>query len=517
MQDWKRRRIIKVWRDWCDRTTFHGFNELQYLTGRVYKGIFWSCLIAAATAATAYGIVEILRGYASKPTAMSLEKDQLSSMALPDLMVCSGAILNASLLRADGASEDLINGLIVAMQGDPALLVTRFQEPSVRRSSVDRWEIEMRDFEKRNNISSINELAIRYHVQCRAFVLGCAVFSEEDAHDCCGGAELILDPEYFGCYRLSGFGQQTWLGDRAGVSVIFKTSLEDDNPYANSTGSATPTLTQLKDGVAIQPVPIMYPHDLYKIRIPGDSIADVSLQWHETNLIHSQQQPCYRLKANLPLAEQAAHTEAACYNVLWGKAFASECGCNAFSLPHRQGIKDCGAFDFLSCFILNRTSHDRIMTEAIRAQRSCLPVCQQIQLTPIIGHMRLKRDILDILGHRGPEYENTSLSVVSVYYRSLTRTKNTEIFLYPPETFISNIGGQIGLWMGCSILTVVQALAYLLKCCQIAVSKRESWTESKSVADTVRRKFSSVDASPDPDQTSQGSKDLSDPVFSVTL
>lgn len=37
MQKWKKTRMFKVWQNWCDRTTFHGFNELQYFTGPLYK------------------------------------------------------------------------------------------------------------------------------------------------------------------------------------------------------------------------------------------------------------------------------------------------------------------------------------------------------------------------------------------------------------------------------------------------------------------------------------------------
>ena len=51
-------------------------------------------------------------------------------------------------------------------------------------------------------------------------------FQGTELRDCCVNSTLILDPEYFACHRLGPFGNQTWLGDKAGVSVVFRFVLQ---------------------------------------------------------------------------------------------------------------------------------------------------------------------------------------------------------------------------------------------------------------------------------------------------
>lgn len=65
-----------------------------------------------------------------------------------------------------------------------------------------------------------------------------------------------------------------------------------------------------------------------------------------------------------------------------------------------------------------------------------------------------------------------------------------EIYIYTLDTFISNVGGQIGLWMGCSVLTVIQGMAYLLECLRVALTKSEKWTRKKTLAKAIGKRLS---------------------------
>lgn len=127
--------------------------------------------------------------------------------------------------------------------------------------------------------------------------------------DCCENASLILDPEYIGCYRLQNLGRQSWfaspvwmkpnkswlwtrIGERAGVGIIFKTSFDDFGD----------TLAALRDGVSVQLVPEEEPEDLYKLPIPGNTMAYLGLQRKEIYRMSSQKEPC---KAYQPLHSPA--------------------------------------------------------------------------------------------------------------------------------------------------------------------------------------------------------------------
>ena len=61
------------------------------------------------------------------------------------------------------------------------------------------------------------------------------------------------------------------------------------------------------------------------------------------------------------------------------------------------------------------------------------------------------------------EAEVASLSKVAIFYRSSDKTVVETRVQYSVLTLVANFGGSLGLWLGASIVTVVQVLFYAVK------------------------------------------------------
>jgi hypothetical protein len=54
-----------------------------------------------------------------------------------------------------------------------------------------------------------------------------------------------------------------------------------------------------------------------------------------------------------------------------------------------------------------------------------------------------------------------NLAMVDIYFDDLKYTKLEETKADLPASLVSDVGGQLGLWLGCSILTLVELLNFV--------------------------------------------------------
>ena len=57
-------------------------------------------------------------------------------------------------------------------------------------------------------------------------------------------------------------------------------------------------------------------------------------------------------------------------------------------------------------------------------------------------------------------------SVIDVYYELLETEVATEYLADQPSSLVSDLGGQFGLWIGMSMITMMEILYFAIKCCR---------------------------------------------------
>ena len=65
------------------------------------------------------------------------------------------------------------------------------------------------------------------------------------------------------------------------------------------------------------------------------------------------------------------------------------------------------------------------------------------------------------------EHLKDNLLLLDIYYEEMSYMKNIEAKADTLSSLVSDLGGQLGLWLGCSILTIVE----IIYCCFWAIPK----------------------------------------------
>ncbi|XP_028399164.1 acid-sensing ion channel 2-like [Dendronephthya gigantea] len=83
------------------------------------------------------------------------------------------------------------------------------------------------------------------------------------------------------------------------------------------------------------------------------------------------------------------------------------------------------------------------------------------------------------------ESQNLSIEsgtlTLSVFYSDLNYEKIEEKFSYGTTNLLADIGGQLGLWIGISVLTVCELLELILKLVSLAYAKFKIRNDDKRV------------------------------------
>lgn len=107
-----------------------------------------------------------------------------------------------------------------------------------------------------------------------------------------------------------------------------------------------------------------------------------------------------------------------------------------------------------------KCEEDEVISRSRKCLSTCIPVCEQWMYK-----------------HSTIIFENFNSSI---YLRLLYNPSDgiltyEEVPTYNFDTFISNIGGQLGLWLGASVVSVFQIIYYMC----LAIFHREDKTANK--------------------------------------
>lgn len=103
---------------------------------------------------------------------------------------------------------------------------------------------------------------------------------------------------------------------------------------------------------------------------------------------------------------------------------------------------------------------DEIISRSKKCLSTCIPVCEQ---------WMFKHSTLIFDNH------NLSIYIRLLYNPSDGILTYEEVPTYNFDTFISNIGGQLGLWLGASVVSIFQIFYYAC----VAMFRREEKSVSK--------------------------------------
>ncbi|XP_073819618.1 pickpocket protein 28-like [Musca autumnalis] len=146
------------------------------------------------------------------------------------------------------------------------------------------------------------------------------------------------------------------------------------------------------------------------------------------------------------------------------------CGCVKFSMPRTPDTPVCGE-DKIHCYDAAEDSllfkefteglKDILMNEHIETECNCMPACTSLDYNTEISQANFDLfNMLEAIGSEGYLKDNpgVEMSRLSIYFKDNQFITSKRSELYGVTDFLANCGGIFGLFMGFSILSMVEML-----------------------------------------------------------
>lgn len=137
------------------------------------------------------------------------------------------------------------------------------------------------------------------------------------------------------------------------------------------------------------------------------------------------------------------------------------CKCVTFGMPRLPNIPICRRFSELKCVKMVENSLMQQVLNKTAISYNCLPACRSISYDAEISMARLDR-----YNHQRAMGQSVKLQSKRRYTRVFISFKDEQFFssrraeVYTTIDFIANCGGILGLFMGISILSIVEVVYF---------------------------------------------------------
>eukprot|EP00062_Callorhinchus_milii_P019925 gi/632974997/ref/XP_007903982.1/ PREDICTED: amiloride-sensitive sodium channel subunit gamma [Callorhinchus milii] len=251
-------------------------------------------------------------------------------------------------------------------------------------------------------------------------------------------------------------------GSQNGLKVTLHLDEDEYNPYlVTSTGAKIVVHDQSEHP---------FVEDL-GIAIPAGMETSIGLDLTESHKLGGPYSDCIE---DLPEDNlyNKSYSLQMCLHSCFQKEMVQTCGCGHYEKPLPPGAQYCDYNRFPGWIYCYYRLRDRFHREQLVCQELCRQACHCKEWTLMTSVAQWPAQsaedwVLRLLswerGRDGNKTLSTSeLASLDIYYADLSVRNITEKPANTMVTLLSNFGGQLGLWMSCSVICVIEIVEVLL-------------------------------------------------------
>ncbi|KAK6760068.1 hypothetical protein RB195_021547 [Necator americanus] len=302
--------------------------------------------------------------------------------------------------------------------------------------------------------------------------------------------KLHIDPSFGNCYTFNADPDNVQASSRAGPSHGLRLMV-----FVNAS-DYLPTTEAIGVRIAIHgqrecPFP-----DTFGYSAPTGAVSSFGISLRKVNRL--QNGDCFNADMPLPpgyIYRDYKYEPEGCYRNCYQKRIISRCGCADPRFPSPSS-------SIRICDPRNEQTRDCLLSESVRMIKRkscrCTHACKQDVYTTTYsaakwpsGSVRMECTEKDC-----NSYFSEHAAMLEIYYEQMSYEVLRESESYSFVNLISDIGGQMGLWLGASVLTAIEILIFFISVVSIALSSRlrymdklntEKEREKKSEPDVNRK------------------------------
>lgn len=448
-------KLSSRFKNYIQSTTAHGVVHIFIGKSHIRRA-FWLLVVLASASACLANCIDRILFLASGPTTTTITLKRRQEIDFPAVTICNLNMLRRDYVQSLGLGEVVVD-LLLADPDEPDPIPNCMNQ---LRNLSDLPDITYEEMFKQGG------------QDIQKFIIGCEYFGERCNVSLTNFVPTLTRQGY--CYTFNGGSQDQPIrttmgtGSTLGLRLVFDI---DHDQYLTS-----PNLdVGVKIAVHQQTVP-PEPDD-QGIAVPTSTNAFISLR--QLNVIDKTGENCVAEEEvsslNFLRNETPIYSFAACNIDCFYTQVADNCNClisDQFSpdVDNYTSLRLCTIRD-TCCVLLQQTT-----AIACPCTPSCNSTFYQVTNSYSFFPAAFASRVINLTA-----LNEEDILMTNIFYESLIITEEVTTYAYNVVSLLSDIGGQLGLFLGVSVISVVELLMWVLD----EVKDRCGLNESK-IIDSMR-------------------------------
>jgi Amiloride-sensitive sodium channel len=387
-----------------------------------------------ALAGFAYQCRNVVVDYVQNPLVTELEMVHSSNIHIPDIALCSTLRLNATSMATDGnvsaGAVELIFRHFTQYESDQLSPAAKM-DPATAAESLREWSGNLRD------------LVWRHRLDCEQIFLRCTFQYQE--FDCCQRAIPTEHLSYGVCYVFRVPDTSTdmqFADDDAGYAIVM------DPMPRTALGHLPPRFRPLELGATMEIYDNYNESILDPILLATNSAITVAVKMQKFERTTDKGGGCDPVLRPFWT-----------YRGMWLKCFSDAteavCNCSILGYTKYSSLPYCLPMEETYCERIHAVAWEKEYTECLKIAHR--PMCHEWSYDLTVSS--LDWDVAGVKEVMPEQYGHVDdMLRLKVHFPSLVYTRVRQIERYPLDNLLSNIGGQWGMWVGGSLISMYKLI-----------------------------------------------------------
>ncbi|XGW22745.1 hypothetical protein V3C99_005178 [Haemonchus contortus] len=464
----------------CDTTTLHGPKRVFY--GKKFSCFFWLVIMFGLLIFLLLQIGTLSSMYFSHPTLSQVSfliKEQ--GIAFPVVTFCNFNPVKKTYIKQINKTGDFSEELL-------EYLMEYIQDANTLYGSADRQNLHvgqkaLEAYQKAHPEFDALEFFTEAGFECEELMKLCSIGGRQ--FSCCSYTHPTLTNLGM-CYSLDvqqlgkeWMKKQVETGVASGLEMVLDTHLEEQ--FDGTGGEPEPVFTDafengfryyvhapetisylVSEGISVSPATRVYSAITTNsyVLLPREKWGNCTSEWPS------------QLKCDLPYS--AVNCDSKCK----AHYFYSECGCSPFTYNIDNEYPMCSPFDTVRCI------DEHIRPTSDGGDNYKIPKCKvcQVECQSIVYHaynsygQGFSNSALAWLQKKNSSWSKSHMRsnflTINIFFRDMSYTEYVQVQGTSLTETLSDIGGNMGMFFGMSLITLVEVILYLSKVGWITISKK---------------------------------------------
>ncbi|CAI9172916.1 unnamed protein product [Rangifer tarandus platyrhynchus] len=297
---------------------------------------------------------------------------------------------------------------------------------------------------------------------------------------------LFHHPMYGNCYTFNNRQNETILstsmgGSEFGLQVILYINEEEYNPFLVSSTGAKVIVHRQDEYPFVEDV---------GTEIETAMATSIGMHLTESFKLSDPYSQCTEDWSDVQITNiyNATYSSQICLHSCFQAKMVENCGCAQYSQPLPQGADYCNYQQHPNWMYCYYQLHQAFVREELGCQSVCKEACSFKEWTLTTSLAQWPSEVsekwlLSVLTWDQSQQikkklNKTDLAKLLIFYKDLNQRSIMENPANSIEQLLSNIGGQLGLWMSCSVVCVIEIIEVFF-IDSLSIIARQQWHRAK--------------------------------------